>query len=54
MTVTKLSIVAGFVVVGLLCALAAIGFTAMVAPLVTVVVLLVLIAGGNLLGGGRH
>jgi hypothetical protein len=41
----------GLVVLGTLCFLAAIGFTPMEAPLVTVAILVLLVGGGNLLSG---
>jgi hypothetical protein len=41
----------GVLVLAALCTLAAIGFTAMIGPLVTVAVLLLLVGGGNWLGG---
>jgi hypothetical protein len=55
-TVTRIAIVAGVIVLGFLCWLAAIGFRAVIAPLATVVVLIVLIAGGNFLSdrGSTH
>jgi len=49
--VTRIVVAASVVVLGVLCYLAAIGFTAVIAPLVTVAVLIVLVAGGNLLSG---
>jgi hypothetical protein len=48
-TATRLAVVLGVAVLGALCFLAAIGFTPLVAPLVTVVLLVVLVGGGNLL-----
>lgn len=53
MIASKVALASGLVLVGVLCVLAAIGFTAMVAPLVTVFVLLVLIATGSLLSARR-
>lgn len=49
MTATKLAVVGGLAALALLCFMAAIGFTTLVAPLITVFVLLVMVAGGNLL-----
>ena len=51
MMVTKLAAGAGLVLLGLLCWLAAAGFTAMTALLVTGAALVVLVGGGNWLGG---
>jgi hypothetical protein len=53
MTVTRFAIGAGVVIVGFLCWMAAIGFTAVIGPLVTVVVLILLVGGGNWLSGER-
>jgi hypothetical protein len=50
-TTTRLAVVLGVLLLGALCFLAAIGFTPLVAPLVTVVLLVVLVGGGNLLSG---
>lgn len=50
----RVAIAVGLMVLGLLCFLAAIGFTALVAPLVTVAVLVAMVAGGNWLRGGGH
>jgi hypothetical protein len=47
MRMTRVALVGGVVILGFLCWLAAIGFTAVIAPLVTVFVLIVLIGGGN-------
>ncbi len=49
MTATRVAVAGGLVALIALCLLAAIGFTAVLAPLVTVFMLLVLVAGGNLL-----
>jgi hypothetical protein len=49
-----LALVLGVMALGAMCALAAIGFTMLVAPLVTVAVLVVMVAGGNLLHGERR
>ncbi len=51
---TKLVIVVGVIVVGLLVWVSVDGFTAGAELLITAAVLLLLIAGGNLLGGSRH
>lgn len=53
MRVTRLAVFAGIAVLGFLCWLAAIGFTVVIAPLVTIAVLVVLVAGGNWLGDRR-
>jgi hypothetical protein len=50
-TVTRLAMGAGVVVLGLLIWLAVIGSAAVTALLVTVAALVVLVAGGNWLGG---
>ena len=51
MTVTRLAVIGGVAVLGIVCWLAAIGFSAATEGLVTVFALVVLVAGGNLLAG---
>lgn len=51
MTFTRLALIGGVVVLGLVCWLAAIGLQAATEGLVTVVTLVVLVAGGNWLAG---
>ncbi|HMD46657.1 MAG TPA: hypothetical protein VKG43_10880 [Acidimicrobiales bacterium] len=51
MIVTRITMIAGVVVLAGLVVLTSIGFTAMLGPLVTVFVLVLLIAGGSWLGG---
>ena len=51
MTFLRLAWVCGALVLAALCWLAAIGFTTIIAPLVTVVALVVLVGGGNWLSG---
>jgi hypothetical protein len=50
-TFTRIAVWAGIVLFGFMCFLAAIGFTAMIAPLVTVGLLVLLIGGGNAMRG---
>ncbi len=50
---TRIAVALGLLLLVGLCVLASVGFTAVIAPLVTVFVLLVLIAGGNLLNPRR-
>lgn len=54
MTGSRIAVTLGMLLLVTLCVLAAIGFTAVVGPLVTVFVLLVLIASGSLLRPGRQ
>ncbi|HXQ18954.1 MAG TPA: hypothetical protein VN781_04930 [Acidimicrobiales bacterium] len=51
MSVTRLALVLGALVLAGLCVLAGIGFTAAIPVLVTVAVLVVLVGGGNLIAG---
>jgi hypothetical protein len=51
MIVTKMAVVAGVVVLGLLCWLAAAGVTVLVPLLVTGAALVIMVGGGNWLGG---
>ena len=51
MSFTRIAVWIGVVLFGLMCFLAAIGFTAMIGPLVTVALLVLLIGGGNLMRG---
>ncbi len=49
MRMTRVALVLGVLALGALCFLVAIGFTVLLAPLVTAAVLVVLVAGGNYL-----
>jgi len=51
MRFTRLAWVIGLVVLAGLCTLGAIGFTSIIPVLITLAVLVVMVAGGNLLSG---
>jgi hypothetical protein len=53
-TVTRLALVVGALALVAMAVMAATGFTALVAPLVTAGVLILLVGGGNWIGGRSH